>query len=69
MSIASFVCGIGGLIIFGIPLGILALVFGGIGLNKIRQFPDRFSGKGFAIAGIILGLIDIIGVLLILASM
>lgn len=59
-SIAAFVCGLVGLIVAGIPLGICAIVFGVIGMSK--------SFRGLAIAGIILGIIDVIGVLLYLSQ-
>lgn len=61
-SIASFVLAIVGLIVFGIICGLLAIIFGSIGLS-------RGYLKGLAIAGIIIGAIDIIAVLIIVASM
>jgi hypothetical protein len=55
MSIASLVLGI-----VGIPLcflflpSLLAVIFGGVALNQIKNDPSQ-SGRGRAIAGIILG--------------
>jgi hypothetical protein len=55
MSIASLVLGI-----VGIPLcflfipSLLAVIFGAVALNQIKSDPNQ-SGRGRAIAGIILG--------------
>jgi uncharacterized protein DUF4190 len=52
MAIASLVLGIIGVLI---PfLGVLALIFGGVGMSKANQ---GASGKGMAIAGLVLGII------------
>lgn len=51
LSIASMVLGIVGLIIFAVPCGVLAIIFGLVGKKK--------GGKGFAIAGLVLGIIDV----------
>ena len=57
MATASLVLGI-----IAIPLcflmipSILAVVFGGIGLNRVKQDP-RVGGRGKAIAGLVLGLV------------
>lgn len=68
LGIVSFVASVAGLIIAGIPLGALAVIFGGISLAKFSRDPGRFKGKGLAIAGIILGIVDIVGVLIILSG-
>ena len=52
LSIASMVLGIVGLIIFALPCGILAVIFSILGKKK--------GGKGFATAGLILGIIDVV---------
>ena len=51
LSIASMVLGLVGLFLFAIPCGILAIIFGLVGKKK--------GGKGFATAGLILGIIDV----------
>lgn len=50
---------IGGLIPygFGVPLMIAAIILSGVGLAQIKNHPDKYKGKGFAIAGLILGII------------
>ena len=67
LGVAGFVCGLIGAI-FGLipllfwisfPLGVLGLVFGGIGWRRARREPER-GGKGLAVAGVILGALAII---------
>ena len=67
MALTGFITGVVGLIIFGIILGIVAVVFSCIGLSKINKNPEKFSGKGFGIAGLVLGIIDILAAILLLA--
>lgn len=63
MAIASFVCGL--LAVFscccfgGFPFNILAVAFGIIALYQIK-FDQNYTGKGMAIAGIILGSFSIL---------
>jgi len=61
LAIASFICSIIAWFIFGLPLGILAVVFGAISLSKQAY-------RGLGIAGLIIGLFDIIIVLIYLSS-
>ena len=56
LSILSFVFAIVGIFFAGIPFGIAAVVLGIIGLATHREL------KGFAISGIIVGVIDIVSV-------
>jgi hypothetical protein len=53
-----------GLILVGIPLGVIAIVLSARSLSKSRRNPDRYSGKGLALAGLIIGSIDIIAVMM-----
>jgi hypothetical protein len=69
MGVAGFIGSLAGLFILGIPLGIMAVVFGFVSLGKIKRHPDRYRGRGFAIASVIIGAIDVIGMLIILGSM
>lgn len=56
LSLASF-----GILLAGSPLAILASLAGAIlsiiGLRKIKKNPGKYSGKGLAWAGVILGLL------------
>ena len=67
LAIVGFVSSILGLLVAGIILGALAVIFGGIGLGKINSQADKYKGKGLAIASIIIGVIDIIGALILIA--
>jgi hypothetical protein len=60
LAIASMVCGILSLLIFGVVLGSLAIIFGAIAINNINQRPQELQGLGMAKAGIICGIIGII---------
>lgn len=65
LAIASLVCGIVGFLVFGVVLGPLAAIFGGIALSKANA---GASGRGMAIAGLVLGLIaTVIAIVLIVA--
>ncbi|MFG2130944.1 DUF4190 domain-containing protein [Streptomyces sp. NPDC048751] len=63
MAIASLVCGIVGLFLLNIVLGPLAIVFGAVAR---RQAAGR-NGGGMAKAGIILGIVDVVLWLVLLA--
>lgn len=51
-AIASLVCGI---LFFFLPSAIAAVVMGHLSLSDIRRSPGRLSGRGMAIAGLVLG--------------
>jgi Domain of unknown function (DUF4190) len=64
MAIAALVCGIVGIFIFEVILGALAIVFGGIGVRRANRGAGR---RGIAWAGVILGAIDIVLFVVVLA--
>jgi len=69
MAVASLVLGLVGpfLGLLALVAGVLALIFGGVALRSIKRSPF-LRGKGTAIAGIVLGVIDILlGVTFLLA--
>lgn len=66
LATAGLVMGIVGLIIAGIPLGLLALVFGVVSYGKIIREPEKYKGKGIAIASMILGVLSIFLTLLVI---
>jgi hypothetical protein len=68
LGTAGFIASILGLLIAGIPLGTFAIIAGIISQGKIKKYPERFKGKGLATAAIIIGLLDVIGVLIYLAT-
>lgn len=58
-ALTSFICALVGLFLFGVILGLLAIIFGAIALSAIKNNPEKYKGKGFAIAGLIIGIVAI----------
>lgn len=54
---AGLVLSLIGLLIIPFLFGALGLIFSGVGLSKS---PDEYSGKGNAIAGLVIGVVDLI---------
>ena len=67
LAVAGFVCSLIGAPVglipllswIAFPLGILGVVFGGIGWRRANREPER-GGKGLAIAGLVLGILAVI---------
>lgn len=59
LAIASLVCSLVGLVIFRFPLAVAALITGIIAYNK--EDVETTNSKGMAIAGIVIGAVDIVG--------
>jgi len=57
MAIAGLVCSILGLFCCGPLFSTLGLILSILALSQINQYPTRYSGKGVAIAGIVLALV------------
>ena len=55
-ALASFICSMVGLFIFGMPCGIAAIVTGILGLIKFDS--EKESGKWMAIVGLVVGIFD-----------
>jgi len=73
LTIASLVLGILSLFFLFIPLlgqiiPLAAIIFGAVGLHKIK-LDNTLTGKGMAIAGIILGAISLVTSVLIMIGM
>ena len=64
MAIAGLVCGIVGIFIFEVILGVLAIIFGGIGVSRANRGAGR---RGIAWAAVILGVIDVVLFVVVLA--
>lgn len=62
LAITSLVLSLVGLLVFGIPCGIGAIITGIIGLIKCNKANQK--GKGMAIAGISVGAVDVVMVLI-----
>ncbi len=67
-AIASLVCGIVGLLFFGVILGTVALVLGSKARARINAQPERLKGSGMALAGMVLGAIDLVAFVLLVAA-
>lgn len=66
-SIVGLSTGIVAFFIAGIFFGICAIVFSAIALDAIKKNPDRYTGKGMAIAGLVLGIVALILTLILVA--
>jgi cobalamin biosynthesis Mg chelatase CobN len=64
-AIVGFVSSLVGLIVLAVPLGIVAIIFSAIGLKKTSTSGKK--GRGLAIAGLIIGIIDVIFGLILIA--
>lgn len=63
MAVASLVLGIVGLVplvLFNLPLSILAVVFGFVARGQIAASGGRQGGSGLALAGILCGAIGLV---------
>ena len=60
LAIASMVCGIVSFFLFGIVLGVLAIIFGAIAINRINERPHELKGLCQAKAGMICGIIAVV---------
>lgn len=49
------------LCMLSIPLGIGVIAMGVHALRKIDRHPDLYTGRGFAVAGIVCGVISLVG--------
>jgi hypothetical protein len=58
VAVAAFICSLVGLWIAGIPLGVHAQ-------RQIDQSGGRKTGRGFATAGIVLGIIGVVGTIVL----
>ncbi len=67
LAIASFVCALAGIPLFGIITGLVAIVLAVIALGGIRKTLQR--GLGLALSGLILGLADVVGWVFLLSVM
>jgi len=65
MALTGFICSLVGLFLFPFPF--LAIIFSAIGLEKIKEDPTKWKGKKMAIAGLIIGIVEIVALLIILA--
>ena len=65
-ALTGFIAGVLGLFLLPFLFGTVAVVFSAIGLARIGK--GKSKGKGFAIAGLVLGIISFVWVLIVLGS-
>ncbi len=69
LAMASMIVGLSGILLswcFGPVPGIVALVLGLVALSQIKKSPEKYTGKGMAIAGIVIGAVNIAFYILLL---
>lgn len=63
------VLGIIGIVLwFFIIPQILAIIFGGVALMQLKRPENVQTGRGMAIAGLVLGIISIVGLVILIAT-
>lgn len=65
-AVAALVCGAVGIVILPVVLGLIAVILGVQARQAIRQRPEIYKGESTALAGIVLGVLDIVAFLTIL---
>ena len=60
LAIGGLVTGLVSLIILPLILGLIATILSAVGLTQISKEPEKYTGKGMAIAGLVLGIIGIV---------
>jgi 1,4-dihydroxy-2-naphthoate octaprenyltransferase len=68
-AIGSLVCGVVGIAILPLIFGIIAIILGYQSRKDIGRFPEKYKGDGLAMSGLVLGVLDVAGSLLLLAGM
>jgi hypothetical protein len=65
LAVAGLVCSIVGVFMFGIILGPLGMIFGGIGWSRAN---GGANGKGMAIAAVVIGAVDVLLFIVLVAA-
>ena len=68
LALLSFIFSILSLFILAIPFGVAAVVCGIIALVQMESAPRVYKGKGFAIVGLIIGIIAVIAGIIIVSA-
>jgi len=45
---------------YGLPFNLVGITLSAVGLSQIRRQPARYSGRGLALAGLILGIVSLL---------
>jgi S1-C subfamily serine protease len=67
LAIASFICALAGIPLFGVLTGLVAILLGVLALGAIRSTAQR--GLGLALSGLLLGIVDVVGWVVFLTIM
>jgi hypothetical protein len=67
LAVISFICGIASFVMLPFIPAIAAVILGSIARNRIRANPAGLEGNGLAVAGLILGLVNITLILILVA--
>ena len=62
LAAASMIVGLAGILLswcFGPVPGVVALVLGLVALSQIKKSPEKYGGRGMAIAGIVIGALTV----------
>ena len=57
-GLISFIFSLVGIIVAGLPCGIIATITGIVGIATFKK--EEQKGRGFAIAGLVVGILDVI---------
>ena len=68
LALTGFILALAGLFIAAVILGPLAIVFSAIGMALILSNSDKYKGIGFAITGLVLGIIDLVAGIALLSK-
>ncbi len=60
LGLAGMICSVVGLFILPWILSILGVIFGAIGWYQAKTYPEKYSGVGFGIAGVVIGTCSLI---------
>jgi hypothetical protein len=67
MAVTGLVMGILSLFCCGPLFGLLGIIFSAIGISQVNKNPTQFTGKGMAVAGLVMSIIGVIlGTILLL---
>lgn len=68
-AVAGFVVSLVGLLIFGYVFGAIAIIFSAISLARISKRKEELKGKGLAVAGLVIGIADIVLLAILMAAL
>lgn len=58
LSIEGFIVSLAGLLIFAVPCGVVSVILFALGLKEVND--KKLKGNGFAISGLVVGIVDIL---------